>query len=109
MGVSEAGTVVIVPFPFSDLSEAKVRPAVVLTSAGRGDWILCQVTSNSYGDSKAVEINHADFSRGRLRQTSYARPGKIFTAHDSLIQAEIGILKRDSFQKIREAVIELFK
>ena len=46
------GAVVLVPFPFSDLSRAKRRPAVVLADAGRGDWILCQVTSNPYGDSR---------------------------------------------------------
>ena len=34
----------LVPFPFSDLSQAKLRPAVVLADAGRGDWILCQIT-----------------------------------------------------------------
>ena len=43
-----AGTVVLVPFPFSDLSQAKLRPAVVLADVGRGDWILCQITSNPY-------------------------------------------------------------
>jgi mRNA interferase MazF len=39
------GSVVLVPFPVSDLSLSKLRPAVVLADAGRGDWILCQVTS----------------------------------------------------------------
>ena len=43
---SAAGAVVLVPFPFSDLSRAKMRPAVVLAEAGRNDWILCQITSN---------------------------------------------------------------
>ncbi len=46
MGTPATGEVVLVPFPFSDLSAAKVRPAVVLADVGRGDWVLCQVTSN---------------------------------------------------------------
>ena len=49
-----AGLVVLVRFPFSDLSQTKLRPAVVLANAGRGDWILCQVTSKPYADSAAV-------------------------------------------------------
>jgi len=61
-----AGSVVLVPFPFSDLSQAKLRPAVVLADAGRGDWILCQVTSNQYGDPRAVPLVEEDFSSGSL-------------------------------------------
>ena len=48
MVVPTTGVVVLVPFPFSDLSQAKLRPAVVLAHAGRGDWILCQITSQQY-------------------------------------------------------------
>ena len=56
-----AGAVVLVPFPFSDLSQTKLRPAVVLADSGRGDWILCQVTSNPYGDVHAVEMTNDSF------------------------------------------------
>jgi len=51
-----AGAVVLVPFPFSDLSQAKLRPAIVLADVGRDDWILCQITSNPYGDPRAVPL-----------------------------------------------------
>jgi mRNA interferase MazF len=56
MGALAVGQVVLVPFPFSDLSQAKMRPAVVLADAGRGDWILCQVTSNPYGDARVITL-----------------------------------------------------
>ena len=46
MVAPSTGQVVVVPFPFSDLSQFKVRPAVCLANAGRGDWILCQITSS---------------------------------------------------------------
>ena len=46
------GAVVLVRFPFSDLSRTKLRPAVVLADAGRGDRVLCQITSKPYGDSQ---------------------------------------------------------
>jgi len=64
--VPTAGAVVLVPFPFSDLSQAKLRPAVVLADAGHGDWILCQVTSNRYGDPRAVPLVEGDFAGGCL-------------------------------------------
>ena len=63
-----AGEVVLVPFPFSDLSQSKLRSAVCLADAGRGDWVLCQVTSSPYGDPLAVPLDAADFThRGRFR------------------------------------------
>ena len=37
--------VVLLSFPFSDLSAQKLRPALVLADAGRDDWVLCQITS----------------------------------------------------------------
>jgi hypothetical protein len=56
-----AGSVVLVPFPFSDLSQAKLRPAAVLASGDRNDWVLCQVTSRPYGDKRALELCDSDF------------------------------------------------
>ena len=53
--------VVLVPFPFSDLSQSKLRPAVCLANAGRGDWVLCQVTSNAYGDPLAIPLDATDY------------------------------------------------
>ena len=49
-------TVVVLPFPFSDLSRNKYRPALVLADAGRGDWIACQITSNPYSDPRALAL-----------------------------------------------------
>ena len=56
MAASPVGTVVLVRFPFSDLSSFKRRPAVVLADVGRGDFILCQITSNPYADPDAIEL-----------------------------------------------------
>lgn len=78
MVTPSAGLVVTVQFPFSDLSQSKLRPAVVLADAGRADWILCQITSKPYADPNAVQLEDEDFASGSLRLTSYARPGKLF-------------------------------
>jgi PemK-like, MazF-like toxin of type II toxin-antitoxin system len=107
MGPFAAGQVVLVHFPFSDLTASKLRPAVVLAAAGRGDWILCQITSKSYGDLNAVSLDTADFAQGSLRITSYARPGKLFTANVSLVAREIGRLKGGKFETVRDAVVRL--
>lgn len=107
MVTPSAGAVVLVPFPFSDLTKSKLRPAVVLADAGRGDWILCQVTSNPYSDVHAVPVPDEDFVTGSLRVVSYARPGKLFTANHDLMVAQVGTLKSESFMRIIDAVVNL--
>ena len=107
MDASTVGSVVLVPFPFSDLTQSKRRPAVVLADADRGDWILCQLTSKPYADARAVEIKDSDFERGSLRLTSYARPAKLFTAHESLFLSGAGVLKSESLKRITDEVVRV--
>jgi mRNA interferase MazF len=103
------GEVVLVPFPFSDLSQAKVRPAVCLADAGRGDWVLCQVTSNQYGDPAAISLDTADFASGGLLVASFARPGKLFTAHAGLMVRSVGVLVLPTFARVLSAVVALLQ
>ena len=102
-----AGAVVLVRFPFSDLSQTKVRPAVVLADAGRGDCILCQITSRPYGDASAIELDNAAFASGSLRVISYARPAKLFTANQNLMTSQVGNLKPDTLRSIVQAVANI--
>jgi mRNA interferase MazF len=104
-----ARAVVLVPFPFSDLSQAKLRPAVALAAAGRGDWILCQITSNPYGDAQAIVLGAESFMTGALQVVSYARPGRLFTANHTLIVAQVGTLKAEPFTQIVEAVVTILR
>jgi mRNA interferase MazF len=98
---------VVVPFPFSDLSRSKLRPAVVLADADRDDWILCQVTSNPYGDPSAITLTDSSFRSGSLQTVSYVRPAKLFTANSDLIVDHVGVLKDDATNAIIDAVIRL--
>ena len=104
-----AGAVVLVTFPFSDLSQAKLRPAVVLARASKNDCILCQITSNAYSDPRSVKLADENILSGSLRTVSYARPGKLFTANDQLVVAEVGKLTSDTLKKIVEAVSDLLR
>src|SRR5262249_31935783 len=95
--------------PFSDLSQTKLRPALAIADVGRGDWILCQITSKPYGDASALEVKDDHLQRGSLRVISYVRPGKIFTANQGLLVMKIGILKPEKFKEVIEAVIALLQ
>lgn len=109
MVVPSSGEIVLVPFPFTDLSASKVRPAVCLADAGRGDWILCQITSKAYGDPHAVPLAGADFVSGGLLVSSFARPGKLFTANCSLLVRSVGKLNDPAFQRVLAAVVNLLR
>jgi mRNA interferase MazF len=100
-----AGAVVLVRFPFSDLSQAKLRPAAVVAKAGRGDWLLCQITSNPYSDPAAITLAQTDFRTGSLRITSHARPLKLFTANEAIIAGQLGELHDATRRRITTAII----
>ena len=101
MGELEPGLIVAIKFPFSDLTRTKLRPAIVLAGAGKDDFVLCQITSKPYSDVLAVMLEETDFAEGRLPLTSYVRPGKLFTAHKSLIEKSLG---KTNAKKKREVV-----
>ena len=64
------GDVVVVPFPFSDLTHSKRRPALVVSKLEGDDLILCQITSQSIKDNYAISLADKDFEMGGLKQIS---------------------------------------
>jgi len=92
MGRFVRGDVVAVPFPFSDLTGHKHRPALVITDLRGDDVILCQITTRPRNDGYSIFITDADFERGGLRHDSAVRPNRLFTADENTIQAWKGKL-----------------
>ncbi len=80
-----------------------MRPALVLADAGRGDLVLCQVTSRPYGDARAEPLTAADFAAGGLPVDSCIRSAKLFTAHRDLVYVTAGTLQSDAHRRIVEA------
>lgn len=109
MGPFAARQVILLPFPFSDLSTSKLRPALLLASAGRGDWVLCQITSNPYADPLAVTLDDHDFAEGGLQRTSYARASKLFTASEALFQRVAGELKPDRHTQVVGVIVDMLQ
>lgn len=109
MGTFASRQVVLIAFPFSDLSATKLRPALILANAGKDDWMLCQITSNPYADVAAVELTDPDFDEGGLQRISYARPGKVFTAHESLFKGVVGSITRDKQAAVISQIVSMLK
>ncbi|MEN6379408.1 MAG: hypothetical protein ABFD15_07510 [Methanofastidiosum sp.] len=51
MGRFVKGDVVVVPFPFADLTDSKRRPALVIAGLIGNDILLCQITSQTINDN----------------------------------------------------------
>jgi mRNA interferase MazF len=82
--------VILVRFPFSDLTSAKIRPAIVVGSAVRADLLIVPLTSRS-GGLVAGEFALADWAAAGLNVPSVAKRG-IYTVHTSVVLKSIGSL-----------------
>jgi len=101
------GDVVVVPFPFSDLSQAKRRPALVLTNLEGDDLILCQITSQQVRDQYAIKLDQEDFEAAGLRQRSNIRPNRIFTADSHIVLYRVGHLKQEKVSEVITKVVQI--
>ena len=103
------GDVVVVPFPFSDLTQAKRRPALVVVDLEGDDIILCQITSQLNKDNYSIIVNENDFKEGNLKQISNIRPNRIFTADTSIILYKVGALKESMINRVIDKIIEIVR
>jgi mRNA interferase MazF len=103
------GQVVVVPFPFSDLSLTKRRPALVVANVRGDDLVLCQITSQDRGDPDALTLVDADFAQGGLDRASYVRPGRLFTADQSIVVRIAGTLRSDVMARVTARLVELLE
>jgi len=107
MGGFVKGDIVIIPFPFSDLSGSKKRPAFVAAALSGDDVIVCQITSKSKSDSLALSLNTHDFISGSLPVDSFIRPNKIFTADKNSILSVAGHLSENKIHDVINAIITI--
>ena len=103
------GDVVVVPFPFSDLSQAKRRPCLVVCLLRGDDVVLCQITSRAISDEYAVPLDDSDFASGSLKQPSNVRPNRLFTADHSLILRRVGSLRPDKMAQVIERLVSIIR
>ena len=102
------GDVVVLPFPFSDLSGMKRRPALVLAELPGNDRILCMISSKGATDPHSVPLGPDDFASGSLNAATSIRPARLFTAETSVLLYVVGRLKPEKMAEVREILINLF-
>lgn len=101
------GTIVLVPFPFTDLKGSKNRPAVVLISSDL-DVTVCFITSDLKWHSKQ-DIILTPTSHNGLKTKSVIRVGKIATIDIDLIIGELGYLTNTQIKDLNNSLINLLE
>lgn len=109
MARSIKGDVVVMPFPFSDLTQAKKRPALVLVELQGDDVILCQITSQPVKDEYAVPLEDSNFGVGGLRRKSNIRPNRIFTADQRILLYQVGRLRPSKVEEVVETIVNILR
>ncbi len=86
----ERGDLLLVPFPFTDLSAAKRRPVLALTAPDSyGDFIALPVTSRPQAEY-GLALTASDLTQGRLPAPSWVRIDRIVTLNAGLVAKVIG-------------------
>lgn len=107
MGRFVKGDVVVVPFPFSDLTDTKRRPALVVATLTGDDVILCQITSQKHSDSYSVLLQPSELPSGCLEHTSYIRPNRLFTADSNIILRQAGRVTQSKMQDVIARLVSI--
>ena len=100
--------IVVIPFPFSDLSSAKRRPAIILANLPGDDYIMAQITSKNIYDDMSIMITENDMELGSLSVASNIRPNKLFTANKSIVLYKICSLKKEKLDVVINKIIDIF-
>jgi mRNA interferase MazF len=103
------GDVVSVPFPFSDVSATKRRPALVVAESDSNNIIVCPITSKP-GRDYEIKLEDQDFRVGKLNLSPcYIRPNIIVTVDKSNVIRHIGNLKDEKINEVITKIIEILQ
>lgn len=97
------------PFPFSDLSASKRRPALVLADLPGNDVVLCQITSKNTKDDFAITLSNSDLVNGTLSVPSNIRPNRLFTADKKLIAYTLGRVSPKKYQEVTKIIVDMIE
>jgi mRNA interferase MazF len=109
MGKFVKGDVVVVPFPFSNLSASKKRPALVVAPLDGDDLVLCQITSQERFDRYSVSLLRTDFATGDLPHESTIRPNRLFTADSNIVIRRAGAVSNTKLGQVIQAIVKIIQ
>lgn len=106
------GDLILIPFPFTDLSGIKKRPGIIISP----DWyneryedvVVVAVTTKFYDNKVQLSLKEGDLYTGNIPKDSYIRFTKIFTFNKSEIIKVLAVVNENKFKEIMNKVREFF-
>ncbi|MDO8467828.1 MAG: type II toxin-antitoxin system PemK/MazF family toxin [Nanoarchaeota archaeon] len=102
--------IVLIPFPYSDLTGSKKRPALIISNKKLNktqDRICCLVTTNTHKED--LEIKDNFFEKGDLPFKSFVRPHRIFTINEKIIVKKLCTVSNSFHEKLIDSINEYLK
>ena len=105
--MKRTGQIVLTPFPYSDLSEAKLRPVLMLRQASRfDDWLVCMVSSQvqqaETGLDEILVQSDTDFASSGLKVPSVLRLSRLAVLDGSLLLGSIGTISDERLGNVKQ-------
>ncbi len=105
------GDILIVPFPFSDLSSFKQRPVLVLSKTEDNekseDLITCGITSRLKESSYSIVIDSLSLSEGSIPGRSRVKVDKLFTLSKDIVIKKVARVNQATFALVKTAFTQL--
>ena len=105
--MKRAGQIVLTPFPYTDLSGAKLRPVLMLRQASKfDDWLVCMVSSQVQQAETDLDVaitsSDADFTNSGLKVPSVLRLSRLAVLDGSLLLGSIGAISDERLGNVRQ-------
>jgi len=105
--------VVLVPFPYSDLSATKRRPVLIVSNNDYNnsfpDILVCVITSNRFEDEYSVNLDNEDLEIGILPESSVVKMHKLFTIEKTKIIRKFSMVKSEYYDQIKDKIEALIQ
>ena len=104
-----AGEIVLVQFPFTNLSAKKVRPALIICDDDNADVLVAPISTVVNAGRDDTTLINADYKTVPLPAVSCVRYKKLFTLDKSLILKKVSELKQKTLKQIKQKIINFIQ
>ena len=104
------GDIVLVPFPFSDLSSIKTRPALVISNQHlKGEDVILIGLTSQRGGKYSIALENSDLEEGELPLRSFIRYHKVVSLKKSIVRRQVCTISPSKRKEVLKALGSLLE